>query len=187
MNIKQQQNLLAYLGYYTGAIDGVWGKQSEKATKEFQRAHDLDDDGVIGKQTEAALKTAVANDEFKTDSQPSSDSQSDDVFAGNPYFTRGEFTCRCGCGLCDMDKTLIDLCVETREHFDAPFIPSSGHRCPTHNARVGGVWNSDHLGGRAVDFRIEGKKSDEVLPYVQSLPGIVYAYPIDDDYVHMNV
>ena len=28
MTIKQIQHLLAYLGYYTAAVDGIWGSQS---------------------------------------------------------------------------------------------------------------------------------------------------------------
>jgi peptidoglycan hydrolase-like protein with peptidoglycan-binding domain len=36
MTIKQIQHLLAYLGYYTGAVDGIWGTQSASATSRFQ-------------------------------------------------------------------------------------------------------------------------------------------------------
>lgn len=35
-----------------------------------------------------------------------------------------------------------------------PIFISSGYRSPKVNAAVGGAWNSDHLIGEAVDFRI---------------------------------
>ena len=36
MTIKQRQHLLAYLGYYVGAIDGKFGSGSKEACKAFQ-------------------------------------------------------------------------------------------------------------------------------------------------------
>ena len=39
MTTKQRQNLLAYLGYYSGDIDGIWGEKSQQATIDFQRAY----------------------------------------------------------------------------------------------------------------------------------------------------
>ena len=56
MTVKQKQCLLAYLGYYTGVIDGIWGPQSQQATESFQRDYQLTVDGVFGVQTENAVK-----------------------------------------------------------------------------------------------------------------------------------
>lgn len=39
MTNKQKQNLLQYLGYYTGIPDDIWGPMSIKATEDFQRAY----------------------------------------------------------------------------------------------------------------------------------------------------
>ena len=36
MTNKQKQNLLAYLGYYVGNIDGVWGTLSKVAMNAFK-------------------------------------------------------------------------------------------------------------------------------------------------------
>jgi uncharacterized protein YcbK (DUF882 family) len=43
------------------------------------------------------------------------------------------------------------------------------------------------MSGKALDFRIEGKTSAQVLAYVQGLSGVRYAYTIDDQHVHMDV
>ena len=40
MTIEQKQCLLRYLGYYAGAIDGIWGEASQQATISFQRAYE---------------------------------------------------------------------------------------------------------------------------------------------------
>lgn len=43
------------------------------------------------------------------------------------------------------------------------------------------------LGGKALDFRIEGKSSADVLAYVQKQPECRYAYAIDSQHIHMDV
>lgn len=53
--VKQIQQRLKALGYYDGAIDGIYGPGTESAVKEFQRAEGLAVDGVLGPQTWTAL------------------------------------------------------------------------------------------------------------------------------------
>ena len=45
MTVMQKQHLLAYLGYYTGAMDGAFGPKSRAATEAFQRDYGLTPDG----------------------------------------------------------------------------------------------------------------------------------------------
>ncbi|MBQ3494033.1 MAG: spore cortex-lytic enzyme [Clostridia bacterium] len=52
---KQVQQKLKDLGYYKGAIDGIIGKQSKAAIKNFQRDYGLVVDGIIGPKTLSAL------------------------------------------------------------------------------------------------------------------------------------
>lgn len=60
MTIKQKQWQLWYLGYYTGSIDGIWGKLSRQATKDYQAEHGLQADGVFGSLTEADSSQLIA-------------------------------------------------------------------------------------------------------------------------------
>lgn len=53
--VKEVQRRLKEWGYYTGAIDGVYGKQTVEAVKAFQRKNGLTADGIAGKSTYEAL------------------------------------------------------------------------------------------------------------------------------------
>lgn len=187
MTIKQRQCLLFYLGYYVGSIDGVWGSGSREACKSFQRDFFQTPDkvdGVCGSETEKALTHAVAYGmPAKTEDAPSSG----DFWDGIKYFRKEEFACKCGCGASDMEEKLIKTADKVREHFANKMIVSSGRRCATHNARAGGVSNSRHLSGKAMDFCVSGMSASMVLTYVQKLPEIRYAYAIDSSFVHMDI
>ena len=49
--VRTVQKRLKELGYYTGSIDGDFGKETEKAVKAFQKANGLSADGKVGEQT----------------------------------------------------------------------------------------------------------------------------------------
>ena len=183
MNTKQRQALLFYLGYYVGAIDGKWGSGSKEACKSFQRDFGLTPDGVCGTDTEKALKHTVCYGISKKEEAVQSGDFWDDI----KYFKKSEFRCKCGCGSDTMNETLVRVADRVREHFGKPITVSSGRRCANHNARVGGVSNSRHLSGKAMDFCVSGKSASQVLEYVQKQPEIRYAYAIDSGYVHMDV
>lgn len=82
---------------------------------------------------------------------------------------------------------MVRAAEQIREHFGVPITVSSGVRCPSHNAGVGGVPNSKHLTGKAMDFSVKGVGAEQVLAYVRLLPQISYAYAIDANYVHMEL
>ena len=197
MTVKQQQHLLAYLGYYVGAVDGIWGTLSKTACKAFQKDFGLNPDGICGEDTEKALKHTVCFGIAKkvevtikeevaiSKTETTTGTFWDDI----KYFKQSEFACKCGCGVSEMNETLIRVADRTREHFGSPMIVSSGRRCASHNARVGGVSSSRHIAnpGKAMDFCVKGKSSTTVLAYVKKQPEIRYAYAIDGSYVHMDV
>lgn len=53
--VTEIQKRLKSWGYYSGAVDGVFGSQTEKAVKYFQQKNGLTADGQVGNQTLAAL------------------------------------------------------------------------------------------------------------------------------------
>ena len=53
------QQALAELGYLSGAADGIYGTATMTAVKNFQKDHELDDDGIAGKMTLEALYSIV--------------------------------------------------------------------------------------------------------------------------------
>lgn len=196
MTVKQKQCLLAYLGYYTGSIDGLWGGQSQKATEAFQRDYQLTVDGIFGDGTAKRIREVIASREAPTESQdtPSTPegSKTGTFWDEIRYFDREEFRCKCGGKYCngfpaEPQEKLLRVADQVREHFGNTMPVSSGVRCPTHNANVGGVSNSRHLSGKAMDFCVSGFSAAMVLPYVQQQKNIRYAYAIDGYFVHMDI
>ncbi|MHC4183882.1 MAG: D-Ala-D-Ala carboxypeptidase family metallohydrolase, partial [Planctomycetota bacterium] len=67
------------------------------------------------------------------------------------YFTLEEFQCTC-CGKADMSIVLVEILNNIRHELGKPIFISSGYRCKEYNEAVGGVWDSAHTNGEAVDI-----------------------------------
>jgi peptidoglycan hydrolase-like protein with peptidoglycan-binding domain len=59
-NVKQLQRFLKNPGWYTGNIDGKYGKYTKMAVKTYNRKHGLDPDGYAGCKTTTKMKLACA-------------------------------------------------------------------------------------------------------------------------------
>ena len=253
MTVKQKQWQLYYLGYYgesVADIDGLWGKNSIKATEAFQVDAGLYKDGIFGKKsinksilviqaiqkllggllvdglagqmtitatrnyqtknslivsgkadkdtrnkmsinmkkfgttinnttTSTTINTTI-NTTIGTNINVSSNTNTTNKNTGTwwdgiKYFTKDEFRCRCGGRYCngfyaEPSQVLVKCADQVREYFNAPVNITSGLRCPTHNANEGGVSNSRHMYGKAMDFYVEGQTADQVLVFVNTLP-----------------
>ena len=53
--VARVQETLKALGFYSGALDGVFGPGTEAAVMEFQKSVELADDGIVGPATWGAL------------------------------------------------------------------------------------------------------------------------------------
>ena len=53
--VTEIQTRLKSWGYYSGAVDGIYGSKTEAAVKYFQRTNGLSVDGQVGNETLAAL------------------------------------------------------------------------------------------------------------------------------------
>ena len=192
MTPEQKQCLLRYLGYYAGAIDGIWGEQSQQATIDFQRAYmePTDVDGIFGAATEKRILEVIATGE-----KPKERVQIDTTpgwWKDIRYFTRAEFQCKCGGQFCDgypseMQEAVVKIADAARAHFGKPAHVISGLRCPQWNAHEGGVENSQHMYGEAIDLRIEGVPAETLRQFVSAQPGHRYSYCINSKNVHFDI
>lgn len=159
MTIKQIQCLLTYLGYSPGTIDGANGPNTRDAVTAFQRAEGLAVDGIPGANTQGTLLDAVAQGRFcapqEAQSEPAGKTGTfwDDI----EFFTREEFRCKCGGKYCngfpaEMSEDTVRCADEIRRRAGVPLLVNSGLRCERWNAIQGGVKNSNHRTGHAVDL-----------------------------------
>jgi len=68
------------------------------------------------------------------------------------FFPPRELVCGCGCGRYNAEPELVARLNAARVIAGIPLLVTSGCRCPTHNAAVGGSPSSSHLLGRAADI-----------------------------------
>lgn len=81
--VKEVQRRLKQWGYYTGAVDGVFGAGTKKAVIAFQKKNGLTADGVVGKATYKALgmnDSYNALDRGQSSSSSSSNYTSSDLY-----------------------------------------------------------------------------------------------------------
>ena len=160
MNIRQIQNLLDYLGYEPGVIDGAMGRNTQAAVRRFQADYGLTADGDPGAATQKMLIGAIAGTAVKVEKPESSDEPKTGTFWDDiQFFSRAEFRCPCGrCGGFPVEpqESMVRTVDEIRRRLGVPvsIVDSggSGVRCAAHNAEVGGVSNSQHLFGLAADL-----------------------------------
>lgn len=147
------QEQLQALGYDPGPVDGVNGEKTDAAIRLFQKENDLEVDGLVGENTHTALLWALNATLPHTGT-------ADQLQLKN--FAADEFTCECGCGL-DVCDRLKAFAQRLRDQFGWPLVISSGARCPTVNAAVGGVPDSCHLTGQAFDCYFPGHMNEAVM------------------------
>ena len=200
MTIIQRQSLLTFLGYDTGGVDGIWGSKSRNATEQCQEDLGVPADGVWGPQTETAVLEAVYTYDVEapvpdSDTEDAGSTELELLFEGIRYWSPEEFRCRCGeyhAPYCDgfpvlPDRTLLELVDDLRHNAGRPGHRSSGIRCYQHNIDQGGVADSRHLKGKALDFYIEGMSGSQLLAAAQADPRTRYAYIIEGQWVHVDV
>ena len=182
MTTTQRQNLLAYLGYYSGDIDGIYGQQTKAAVERFQEAFGgIVVDGLAGDETDKALRHAVAYgmpesvaDKMSATAYADAEQylQSDGCY----HIPRGvdvqlsknlwahEIHCQ-GNGCCKesiISKQMVEMFQRIRDDYgdsiEIATAGGSGYRCKTHNAEVGGAYASLHMTGNALDLHCRDKE-----------------------------
>lgn len=101
------------------------------------------------------------------------------------HFKRSELVCKCGCDLENMNSEFMAMLEQMRILVDRPLLISSGFRCKQHNAKVGGVKNSYHTQGRAVDLAYQG--SEERYELVGTAIRLGFCgVGIDKNFIHVD-
>lgn len=183
--INNIQNVVAQ--YITPVLvcDGLAGPATVAATKAYQKAMGLSATGIVSQITYATILGTAAS---KYQREP----EGDDWWDNFEFFDRQEFKCKCAGKHCngypaEMERRLLEVADRMRKYFGVPVTVSSGLRCQIHNTNCGGVSNSRHLSGKAMDFCVQGKTAADVLAYVRQQSGIRYSYAITKNYVHMDI
>ncbi len=194
MTTLQIQHLLNYLGYDTGGCDGISGKKTKQAIRDFQEDFGgLTADGLAGEGTQKALKHAVAYNKFRPEKEPESVPDSGTIWDNSPWWSREEFKCQCGGKYCngfpvEPDPTLVMAANRVRENLGHPAHRTSGIRCEKWNAlQPNAAKNSKHKAGKALDFWVEKVTGKQLLAEVKRHPEVTYAYIVKGNVVHMDV
>ena len=145
---KDIQSKLVKHGYSL-VIDGLVGNNTINAIDDFQRKNCLLMDAIVGPKTMTKLN---ATEPYKC-----------------KYFQDKEFTCKCGCGTNKQKNGIKRIADDIRGHFGKPAYINSATRCTKHNKNVGGVSNSQHLYGNAIDIEIPGVSGKNLLSYCNTL------------------
>lgn len=94
----------------------------------------------------------------------------------SPHFTWAELGCRCGrCGPTPLSVrrrliTLVAGLEALRRLAGAPLHVTSAYRCPVHNQAVGGVPNSQHTQGTAVDLTSKRYTPAQLAALAEQVP-----------------
>lgn len=209
MDVKDRQCLLTVLkrsdgtSYYTGEVDGIYGRLSRIAIQDFQRDFGgLNVTGEADSDTDQAMRHAVAYGIPARD--PDADVSGDAaVEESNPlagtfwdeieFFDREEFRCKCGGKYCDgfpaePTEALVRIADQLRKNLGVPIRIISGLRCPTWNVIQGGVDNSQHMYGEAADIYAAGYSQAQVEAELDRIGGVRYHYAISgSSNVHFDV
>lgn len=100
-------------------------------------------------------------------------------------FKAREFDCKCGnCSRTLIDDKLVNYLQTIRNHFEMPITITSGYRCASHNAAVGGSSKSKHTTGEAADIQVTGVEPLEVAKYAESIG--IKGIGLYDNFVHID-
>ena len=177
--------------------DGLAGPKTMAALKLYQEAQGLHQTGRVDDATWDALMEESPNlpdrEPVPEVDTPAEDSTTVVTFwPGIVYFKREEMRCKCGGRYCngfptEPQQLLMELADRARKHFGVPAHVVSGLRCSRWNQIQGGVANSQHMYGEAMDIWIEGVTSDVLNNWMKKQPEVRYCYRIDSTNVHFDI
>lgn len=114
------------------------------------------------------------------------------------HFHADEFRCKCRARGLDTDdawchgevwvhRELVERLQKLRDRVGKPVFITSGCRCPSYNAYVGGARKSQHKRGTAADIVVKGVPLDE-LEQVAREVGFTWTKPYPEQgFLHVDV
>ncbi len=101
------------------------------------------------------------------------------------YFTVEEFACK-HCGKVIIDSRIVETVQRLREYLQKPVMVTSAYRCPVHNRRIGGVKNSAHVRGYALDVKCTNSEDRErILEFL--MVHVVRRIGIHPKFIHFDI
>ena len=178
-----QEVLKGYVPYLD--TDGLAGPATVGATAAYQEAHGLPVTGIADLQTREHIQ---ANAAPEPQDKPDTGTFWDEI----KYFTREELRCKCGGRYCngfpaEPQELVVRIADQARAHFGRPAINVSFLRCQRWNAISGGVANSQHMYGEAMDICIPGVSAYQLYSWLKKQPGVRYCYVINSTNVHFDI
>lgn len=177
--------------------DGLAGPATMAAMVWYQKAKGLTPNGIVDPETRTYILNSVGTVTDTNVGDIPEEDEEEDIVTGTfwdeiKHFTRNELRCKCGGRYCngfpaEPQELLVRLAERARVHFGAPAHNVSCLRCKTWNAKSGGVANSQHMYGEAMDIRIEGVSGDTLLAFFLRQPEVRYAYKINSTNVHFDI
>ena len=186
--ISDVQEVLKALVDKSIKVDGLAGPKTMAATIWYQKSKGITPDGIANAETLVAIQEDAPEPEPETAVSGSTGTFWDEI----KYFTREELKCKCGGRYCngypaEPQELLVRLAERAREHFGKPAHVTSCLRCRQHNANEGGVANSRHMYGKAMDLWIEGVTASELYAFFKKQPEVRYTYKVNDRVVHFDI
>lgn len=185
LSIIERQKFLKEQGFYTGNIDGKWGKLSKKATKEFQKSQHLVTDSIWGKNTDNKAVIIIKDnwrvgvvkfEYYRTNGNKDLVYIDENCLISKNFRlkeymmfekTIKKYKLKVDRNHCILYENLIKADQKLRDQLGSITI-NSGYRCPTYNKAISGSKNSTHTKGMASDKVIKGKKPKEVQEYIRN-------------------
>ena len=101
------------------------------------------------------------------------------------HFVAREFVCR-HCGSVVIESRLIEVLEKLRLYLGKPVIITSAYRCEEYNRAIGGVENSAHVRGYAIDVKvIDSFTRFEAVNFLLSAG--IKRIGIAEDFVHFDI
>lgn len=85
-----------------------------------------------------------------------------------------------------LEAYLLQDCFHLEDNLKRPLIYTSGYRCPACNRAIGGVENSEHLQGLAVDISVQDSRERYQIIRAALRYG-VRRIGVGDTYIHIGV